>query len=107
MEYLEGTSHVPHDEEVEEWAHEAGSGTPGDALRSTVRSVRGLLACVPGATDVSSSGVEASHQSEGVCQDFAHLTLAGSRALGIPARYVSGDLHPDARAAFGEKRLAR
>lgn len=107
MEYLEGTSHVPQNEEVDEWAHEAGSGTPGDALPSTVRSVRDLLACVPGATDVSTSGVEASHQREGVCQDLAHLTLAGSRALVIPARYVSGDLRPDARAAFGEKRLAR
>lgn len=26
----------------------------------------------------------------GVCQDFAHLMIAGLRALGIPARYVSG-----------------
>ena len=26
----------------------------------------------------------------GACQDFAHLMLAGLRALGLPARYVSG-----------------
>ena len=26
----------------------------------------------------------------GVCQDFAHLMIAGLRALGIPARYMSG-----------------
>ena len=26
----------------------------------------------------------------GVCQDFAHLMIAGLRALGLPARYVSG-----------------
>lgn len=26
----------------------------------------------------------------GVCQDFAHLMIAGLRALGVPARYVSG-----------------
>jgi transglutaminase-like putative cysteine protease len=26
----------------------------------------------------------------GVCQDFAHLAIAGLRSLGLPARYVSG-----------------
>jgi len=26
----------------------------------------------------------------GVCQDFAHLAIAGVRSLGLPARYVSG-----------------
>jgi transglutaminase-like putative cysteine protease len=33
-----------------------------------------------------------------VCQDFAHLTLAMLRAVGIPARYVSGYVHPSADA---------
>ena len=28
----------------------------------------------------------------GVCQDFAHLMIAGLRGLGLPARYVSGYL---------------
>ena len=29
----------------------------------------------------------------GVCQDFAHLFIAASRAMGVPARYVSGYIH--------------
>jgi len=29
-------------------------------------------------------------QRSGVCQDFAHMMIAGLRALGLPARYVSG-----------------
>ncbi len=29
----------------------------------------------------------------GVCQDHAHIFVAGARCLGIPARYVSGYLH--------------
>jgi transglutaminase-like putative cysteine protease len=29
-------------------------------------------------------------QRAGVCQDFSHLMIAGLRALGLPARYVSG-----------------
>ena len=32
----------------------------------------------------------------GVCQDFAHLMTGLARALKIPARYVSGFIHPDA-----------
>jgi transglutaminase-like putative cysteine protease len=39
---------------------------------------------------------------QGVCQDFAHLTLGALRSLGIPARYVSGYLHPRPDAALGE-----
>jgi transglutaminase-like putative cysteine protease len=31
----------------------------------------------------------------GVCQDFAHLTIAGLRGLGLAARYVSGYLATD------------
>jgi transglutaminase-like putative cysteine protease len=29
-------------------------------------------------------------QRSGVCQDFAHMMIAGLRSLGLPARYVSG-----------------
>jgi transglutaminase-like putative cysteine protease len=29
----------------------------------------------------------------GVCQDFAHLLIAVARAMGVPARYVSGYIH--------------
>lgn len=36
----------------------------------------------------------------GVCQDFAHLFIAVARAMGVPARYVSGYIHfPDERFA--------
>ena len=38
---------------------------------------------------------------EGVCQDYAHVTLVLLRAMGIPARYVSGYLHTDPDAALG------
>ena len=32
----------------------------------------------------------------GVCQDFAHLFIAVARAMGVPARYVSGYIHASA-----------
>lgn len=46
----------------------------------------------PTATTVSTPVAEVFRIRRGVCQDFAHLMLAGLRGLGIPARYVSGYL---------------
>jgi transglutaminase-like putative cysteine protease len=47
----------------------------------------------PGATSVTTPVREVLSSRRGVCQDFAHLELACLRALGLPARYVSGYLH--------------
>ena len=41
-------------------------------------------------TDVSTPAVDALAQRKGVCQDFAHIMVACLRAMGLPARYVSG-----------------
>lgn len=43
-----------------------------------------------GVTGLHTSVRDLLHRREGVCQDFSHLMIAGLRALGIPARYVSG-----------------
>lgn len=43
-------------------------------------------------TDVGTPALEALAQRRGVCQDFAHIMIACVRALGLPARYVSGYL---------------
>ncbi|MEL6475833.1 MAG: transglutaminase family protein [Pseudomonadota bacterium] len=47
---------------------------------------------LPGATGSDTLPVESFALRRGVCQDFAHVMLAGLRALRIPARYVSGYL---------------
>lgn len=46
----------------------------------------------PKATDVETRPAEAFAMRKGVCQDFAHVMIAGLRGLGIPAGYVSGFL---------------
>jgi transglutaminase-like putative cysteine protease len=46
----------------------------------------------PKATLVSTPLGEAFAKKKGVCQDFAHIMIAGLRGLGLPARYVSGYL---------------
>lgn len=43
-----------------------------------------------GATTVSTHASEVIARKTGVCQDFAHAMVALCRAIGIPARYVSG-----------------
>lgn len=57
----------------------------------------------PEATDVSTPVDDVLRIKGGVCQDFAHLQIACLRALGLPARYVSGYLltHPPE----GQKRM--
>jgi transglutaminase-like putative cysteine protease len=46
----------------------------------------------PKATVISTPLAEAFEKRHGVCQDFAHLMIAGLRGLGLPAAYVSGYL---------------
>jgi transglutaminase-like putative cysteine protease len=43
-------------------------------------------------TRVTTKAAEAFALKRGICQDFAHIFIAGSRRLGIPARYVGGHL---------------
>lgn len=54
-----------------------------------------------GVTGVHSTAREAWKERKGVCQDITHLALGALRAVGIPARYVSGYLHPLPDAAIG------
>jgi len=46
----------------------------------------------PRATTVATPLDDVLKKRRGVCQDFAHLAIAGLRSLGLPARYVSGYL---------------
>lgn len=64
--------------------------------------VHDRLDYVPGATGVHTLAEEALTAGRGVCQDFAHVTIAILRAAGIPTRYVSGYLHPDSDAGIGD-----
>lgn len=75
---------------------------PHDAVIAAADWVNSELDYVPGTTGVHSSALDALREGKGVCQDFAHLTLAVLRGIGIPARYVSGYLHPQRKAPIGE-----
>ncbi|MFM8860051.1 MAG: transglutaminase N-terminal domain-containing protein [Methylocystis sp.] len=44
----------------------------------------------PKSTDIATPLLQSFQSRRGVCQDFAHIMLAGLRGLGLPAAYVSG-----------------
>jgi transglutaminase-like putative cysteine protease len=77
------------------------TGTPYEVVLGLVDLVREKVVYVPGSTGVGTSAVEAWAQGKGVCQDIAHVTLALLREAGIPARYVSGYLHPAKEPEIG------
>jgi transglutaminase-like putative cysteine protease len=64
--------------------------------------VRSEVEYVPGSTGVQTSAQEAWTLRKGVCQDIAQLTVGLLRQRGIPARYVSGYLHPKREAEIGQ-----
>lgn len=101
-ELLEPTEFVPVDETVREAASALAAGrSPTATCDAIAEWVQGRLRYEPGTTSVSSTALDALSQGSGVCQDFAHLTLALLRSVGIPSRYVSGYLHPSRDADVG------
>ena len=75
---------------------------PSDTCDAVVALVRERMRYERGRTTVSTTAADALDIGSGVCQDFAHVALALLRARRIPARYVSGYLHPSSQAEPGE-----
>lgn len=82
----------------------AGHGPIGDAMLTLSHRIQSDFAYRPGVSTVATSVSETFARRRGVCQDFAHLMIAGLRAHGIPAAYVSGFLRTEPPA--GQTRLA-
>lgn len=67
------------------------------------------LAYASGSTHSQTTARDVLVQRQGVCRDFAHLSISLCRGLGIPARYVSGyavDLEPPDFHGFFEAFLS-
>lgn len=79
-----------------EWTSKTDIVEVGDLHALSTR----ILAAMPytsGTTDVSTPAAAAFERGKGVCQDHTHVFLAAARAMGVPARYVSGYLMMDDR----------
>jgi transglutaminase-like putative cysteine protease len=102
-EVLTPTRYTPVSKRIDRTARSLAKGRePHDAVLAAAKWVHSELQYVPGTTGVHSSGLDALAEGKGVCQDFAHLTLILLRSMGIPARYVSGYLHPNPDAVIGD-----
>lgn len=102
-EFLADTPTTTPPPELVEVARAATAGLrPAEAAVAVCEAVRDRVEYIPGVTAVHTPATEAWAARAGVCQDVAHLALGALRALGIPARYVSGYLHPTRGGEVGE-----
>lgn len=74
---------------------------PSRAALAIATAIGEAVEYMPGVTGVHSTAAEAWTARKGVCQDITHITLGALREVGIPARYVSGYLHPNPDAEVG------
>lgn len=66
-----------------------------EAVAAYGRRLHAYVAFDGTATTVDTAAIDAFRARRGVCQDISHIMITGLRALGIPARYVSGFLRTE------------
>jgi len=104
VEQIRQTKLTEPPEDVAELARNIAhdSANPCEAAERIAHSLGEAIEYMQGVTGVHSTAHEAWTERKGVCQDIAHVALGALRSVGIPARYVSGYLHPKPDAAVGE-----
>ena len=93
--FLRPTEFTDVDAAVRDFAHgfdRALSRGRLEGLHALMGGIRERVDYNGGVTDALSTASEVLKAGVGVCQDYAHLFIACCRALGVPARYVSGYL---------------
>jgi transglutaminase-like putative cysteine protease len=73
-------------------ANSASAAASVDMLHRLSQAILGEVRYQTGETDAQTAAEEAMAAGVGVCQDHAHVFIGCARALGVPARYVSGYL---------------
>jgi len=68
-----------------------------DRMHALCHGVHEAVAYRSGVTSANTSAAQAMTLGAGVCQDHAHIFLAGARSLGVPARYIAGYMVVDER----------
>lgn len=103
VEYLTQTPFTAPPLELTDLAESiAADNPPVKAARLISDAVHRELTYVVGATEVQTTAAEAWQAHSGVCQDYAHLVVGALRHVGMPARYVSGYLHPATEPLIGQ-----
>ncbi len=91
-EFVFASPYVPRDDAFTQFARP--SFPPGrplpDAAHDLMARIHSTMVYESNSTEVNTPALAALQQGKGVCQDFAHIMVACCRAMGLPARYVSG-----------------
>ena len=92
--YLFNSRIVQIDAEVGDWARPflADDNSVLEAGKALMHAIYTQFKYDSDATKTETPPIEAFRKRHGVCQDFAHIMIAGLRGLGLPAAYVSGYL---------------
>ncbi len=95
LAYLAPTQLTAPNDELRAFAHDAlhSVSDPRARALALAEAVFGAVRYKSGTSDVQDSAAVAFKSGEGVCQDHAHVYIASARAVGMPARYVSGYLY--------------
>jgi transglutaminase-like putative cysteine protease len=95
LAYLAPTKLTAPNQDIRAFASAALSrvSDPKERVQALAQAVLGAVRYKSGTSDVQDSAAVAFKSGEGVCQDHAHVFIASARAVGMPARYVSGYLY--------------
>jgi transglutaminase-like putative cysteine protease len=95
LAYLAPTQLTAPNETIKAFASNAIArfSAPRERVQALAEAVLGAVRYKSGTSDVQDSAAVAFKSGEGVCQDHAHVFIAAARAVGMPARYVSGYLY--------------
>jgi transglutaminase-like putative cysteine protease len=95
LAYLASTALTAPNEDIKSFARRTleHAGDPRERVQALADAVCGAVRYRQGTSDVHGTAAAAFRSGEGVCQDHAHVFIAAARAIGIPARYVSGYLY--------------
>ena len=94
--YLRETPLTAADPAIRTFAQEAVVAPSGDlltGLHQLLESLHREVTFDTEPTHAATTAAEAFAMRRGVCQDLTHIFIGAARALGIPARYVSGYFH--------------
>ncbi len=98
--FLRSTNLTAITPEIDDLARASAGGAKGiAAVESLIAAVAERVPYRGGLTNPATTAADALRVGGGVCQDHSHLLVACCRAVGIPARYISGYYWADAAGA--------
>lgn len=109
LTYLNPSRYCESDEVLDLAVQQFGNLLPGYSRVTAICNwTYNEISYTPGSTGATTTAIDVLQRKQGVCRDFAHVAITLCRALGVPARYVTGyavNLHPPDFHGFFEAYL--